>query len=536
MTPATVHHGHADSRHAERARVLDAAYARTPERFVRRAPTPPPVPTAAWINKPRHRGGRSLNPNATVSFDLTGSGRPATSALHDQTTVQGHLAVSADLDDTLHRAKGAAAQALAKCRLSTKGDTCRISRGSRAIDAGAHLGGVVGPARQLSCQFAEQALSIDRVPGEMRQRGVLPSRNAGSRVCHASCLDLLEQRCARWKLIEKRQARPPRSRYHVRRCRVNPCAASMRFMAVDDGDNDIAHKKSTAGTAECLRGSASSAHIRRFESSAGRVAVALDRGPRRPLVALVNEGTVPMEHRHSSNAGDGRPHPEGTQPWRESVDRLPGQGQVCRYVQRVVEEEREFQLIDTLERATAIRAASKLREPYMRMVLQQLPNGVHEPCSPRVGFTWHPSSLVNEPTRPRPMRNRPRSAPMSDASTRLRGWLARPFDAPPLVAVTEIGKRIVTCPSGGVHRPDRDSQHANPAGHSEPVQTEQRAGQRREPDHEVQHSRREGEELRHAPQTTLAASAPGQTQSLVRRRLEHSGGRRRTSCRRRQGR
>jgi putative transposase len=52
MTPAAVHHGHADAIHAERQRVLDAAYANTPERFVRRAPTPPPVPTAAWINKP----------------------------------------------------------------------------------------------------------------------------------------------------------------------------------------------------------------------------------------------------------------------------------------------------------------------------------------------------------------------------------------------------------------------------------------------------------------------------------------------------
>ena len=52
MTPATVHHGHAQHTHAQRARVLATAYARTPERFVRRAPTPPPVPTAAWINKP----------------------------------------------------------------------------------------------------------------------------------------------------------------------------------------------------------------------------------------------------------------------------------------------------------------------------------------------------------------------------------------------------------------------------------------------------------------------------------------------------
>ncbi len=52
LTPATVHHGKAKQVHAQRARVLDAAYTRNPERFVRHAPTPPPVPTAAWINKP----------------------------------------------------------------------------------------------------------------------------------------------------------------------------------------------------------------------------------------------------------------------------------------------------------------------------------------------------------------------------------------------------------------------------------------------------------------------------------------------------
>jgi len=52
MTPATVHHGQAEQTHAARRVILDAAYAATPERFVRRAPTPPPVPVAAWINKP----------------------------------------------------------------------------------------------------------------------------------------------------------------------------------------------------------------------------------------------------------------------------------------------------------------------------------------------------------------------------------------------------------------------------------------------------------------------------------------------------
>ena len=52
MSPATVHYGRAEQAHAERLRVLDAAYAATPERFVRRAPTPPPIPVAAWIHKP----------------------------------------------------------------------------------------------------------------------------------------------------------------------------------------------------------------------------------------------------------------------------------------------------------------------------------------------------------------------------------------------------------------------------------------------------------------------------------------------------
>ena len=52
MTPAAVHHGHAGELHAERQRVLTTAYTATPERFIRRPPTPPELPTAVWINKP----------------------------------------------------------------------------------------------------------------------------------------------------------------------------------------------------------------------------------------------------------------------------------------------------------------------------------------------------------------------------------------------------------------------------------------------------------------------------------------------------
>jgi transposase InsO family protein len=52
MTPAATHFGQAQALHAERQRVLDAAYAATPERFVCRSPRPPELPVAVWINKP----------------------------------------------------------------------------------------------------------------------------------------------------------------------------------------------------------------------------------------------------------------------------------------------------------------------------------------------------------------------------------------------------------------------------------------------------------------------------------------------------
>ena len=52
MAPADVHYGRAEEIHDQRARVLDLAYARTPERFVKRPPRPPELPKAAWINKP----------------------------------------------------------------------------------------------------------------------------------------------------------------------------------------------------------------------------------------------------------------------------------------------------------------------------------------------------------------------------------------------------------------------------------------------------------------------------------------------------
>jgi putative transposase len=52
MTPHDIHYGLAAAKWQQRAEVLRAAYAAHPERFPRGVPIPPPLPTAAWINKP----------------------------------------------------------------------------------------------------------------------------------------------------------------------------------------------------------------------------------------------------------------------------------------------------------------------------------------------------------------------------------------------------------------------------------------------------------------------------------------------------
>ncbi len=50
-TPASVHYGTAAAVRAQRAQTLDAAHAANPQRFSSR-PTPPKLPTVAWINEP----------------------------------------------------------------------------------------------------------------------------------------------------------------------------------------------------------------------------------------------------------------------------------------------------------------------------------------------------------------------------------------------------------------------------------------------------------------------------------------------------
>lgn len=60
--PANLHYGRAEVIQAERNRVLAAAVLLHPERFVRKAPTAPELPKAAWINKPTDQ-----NPDDTTN-------------------------------------------------------------------------------------------------------------------------------------------------------------------------------------------------------------------------------------------------------------------------------------------------------------------------------------------------------------------------------------------------------------------------------------------------------------------------------------
>ena len=54
-TPADIHYGRAQAVRTARGSVLAAAYAAHPERFVSRAPAPPKLPVASWINQPEKK-------------------------------------------------------------------------------------------------------------------------------------------------------------------------------------------------------------------------------------------------------------------------------------------------------------------------------------------------------------------------------------------------------------------------------------------------------------------------------------------------
>jgi len=53
LTPADVHYGRAQAVIQQRQQVLQAAYQKNPERFVKGLPKPPQLPEAVWINPPK---------------------------------------------------------------------------------------------------------------------------------------------------------------------------------------------------------------------------------------------------------------------------------------------------------------------------------------------------------------------------------------------------------------------------------------------------------------------------------------------------
>jgi putative transposase len=68
MTPAAVHDGRAATMRDARQRVLSAAYAAHPERFVSKPPQPPPLPHAVWINPPKEKTASQDRAGATISL------------------------------------------------------------------------------------------------------------------------------------------------------------------------------------------------------------------------------------------------------------------------------------------------------------------------------------------------------------------------------------------------------------------------------------------------------------------------------------
>ena len=66
LTPESVHYGYANEILAARQQTLWRAYLAHPERFVRRPPQPPSLPSEVWINPPRISDKQQDNPKTPV--------------------------------------------------------------------------------------------------------------------------------------------------------------------------------------------------------------------------------------------------------------------------------------------------------------------------------------------------------------------------------------------------------------------------------------------------------------------------------------
>ncbi len=91
LTPHEVHYGLAAKRLEARARVLSAAYAAHPERFVRGVPRPAALPTEVWINRPKTalaQPDHDSEPEVVMNFAFTAPYSPAAESTHTQVPPQ----------------------------------------------------------------------------------------------------------------------------------------------------------------------------------------------------------------------------------------------------------------------------------------------------------------------------------------------------------------------------------------------------------------------------------------------------------------
>lgn len=82
MTPEAVHYGRASHIHSERQKTLDMAYVLHPERFVKSPPSPPQLPTMAWINPPKEKSALQNAPEALIVTEDDSQYTPSADDLH----------------------------------------------------------------------------------------------------------------------------------------------------------------------------------------------------------------------------------------------------------------------------------------------------------------------------------------------------------------------------------------------------------------------------------------------------------------------
>ena len=95
MTPHSVHYGHADALRVIRQASLDTAFLAHPERFKSKAPQPPVLPTAAWINPPAKAAAPQEKARDTALVEHPGGGLGDTPVKAFVTQVKPAAAISA---------------------------------------------------------------------------------------------------------------------------------------------------------------------------------------------------------------------------------------------------------------------------------------------------------------------------------------------------------------------------------------------------------------------------------------------------------